>query len=178
VPDSAPDKDADLEWAWPIIEREVRVFVAGSGVLNRGDEEDLVAEVVEHWLRQRHRYVPGRGASRITFLKKVCKNKLIDLRRAAEARIRHQSARELDDLMPGTSEQPDHELIFQELRDRLRLVYGQLPTVQRRVVDAIIETESMTDAAKRLGVSRPALHRRLVPIRAVFRDAGLHEYLD
>lgn len=182
---ATPKPDADLEWAEPIIQAEVRVFVRSSSAFNADDEDELANGCLAHWWRQRHQYNAERGANRRTFLKRVTVNKLRDLHRRALRTVRETS---LDRASPtggplhqrlSSSDVPPAEVAEQtELRERVQLTVAALAPKDRRVAKAIMETRSMTEAARRLAVSRPSLYRSESRIRKVFSDAGLDGFLD
>ncbi len=147
----------------------------------REERDDLAQECLEHWLRQRGRYEPTRGASRATFMRRVLDRRLLDIeeKRTAEKRGGGAAAQSLDeqdatqasvlDSLGSADDTEADALAAVALEDiRARLTPDQLA-----LADALISGWSMSDIARTAKQARSTLYLDLRRIREVFRDEGL-----
>ncbi len=152
--------------------------------------DDLVQEALLHWLSQRPRYSPERGASLATFLRRVVNAKLLDIERGIRAQKRGggSSAESLErqltpddpdsgtlgDTIQGTDD-VESEAVMQVT---LQKALNRLTPRQRSIISGMQEGIPMSQLSRALGMSRPALYDELERIRRVFRDEGLAPYLE
>jgi len=194
VPHAAPtrfsDDDGLPQREVDIIRHVVRDFLSTRQPHPALEQEDLAQECLLHWWLQRPRYTPSRGASLETFLRRVVKAKLLDLERGARAEKRG-SGRQADSLdRPLNEEEPDANTLGDTVADAadtegeatlrvsLEAARSRLSPRQRQLLEGLLEEYPMTHLSQRLGVPRATLYDELERIRRIFRDEGLHQFLD
>ena len=154
------------------------------------DQEDLEQAAFEHWLRVRGKYDGTRGASPKTFLRRVVKNKLLDIVRGMQAgkrEARRQTVSLQDQLGPdesltyeeviGSEEDTAREAQEAVLRGHIDSTSERLTSRQRAVVDGLSEGLTLAELSRTLRAPKSTLYGELERIRGVYRDAGLEEYL-
>lgn len=161
------------------------------------DRVDIRQEMRLHLLTQLAHF-DGR-ASMATFAAHVCQNRALRLLDMATSRKRDcgTAARSLTDsvslgddrgavelsttlsedayaIRTGRCSRPAAELFI--LRLDVRRILKNLPAELAAMAELLAEGETPTAAARRLGISRSTVHRRIVRLRHAFRAAGLDKY--
>jgi len=151
----------------------------------RVERDDLEQECLEHWLRQRGRYEPTRGASRATFMRRVLERHLLDIE---EKRI----AKKRGGGQPSLSLERDDErgvtlrrkIVANENTEEAALFAVALDSARRRLTpDQLVLAEalggglSMSEVARLARRARSSLYADRERIREVFKDEGLDAFL-
>lgn len=179
---SFPAGDGLAEWQLRVAEGAVRRFLATRPGL-AGEREDLVQDVLEHWLRRRGLYDATRGASPQTFMRHLVERHLLDIegrgtaakrgggqRQASlDAPLDEESGETLGDLRADPSSDPDGWL----LKSAIRAANGRLRERERRIVEALARGYTKAEVARLLRISRRHLYEDLARIKDIYRDAGL-----
>lgn len=164
--------------------------MAADFVLDRGlppaDKDDLVQEILLHWLTHRHAYRQDRGTKQQTFFRRLAKNRLEDWfrERTAAKRGGRTSSLSLDESIdPNERESgpsrgdllPDSGDIASEVESKLERerILELLTPEQRRLVLALEQGYSIADVARRTGAARTTLNDELARIKRVLRQQGL-----
>lgn len=176
--DDLDSRDAEL------IRQEVATFLRHRS-LRWSDKNDLFQECAIRWIAAREKFTAARGASRLTYLRRVVHNVLMDILKweLAEARRAHRKAASLDqvvdededdgtllDLIAGPTADPEATA---ELGVSLKRAWARLSPRQRRVVNGLAAGYRKPELAREIGVHRDTLYAELRRIRRVFRDEGL-----
>lgn len=150
-----------------------------SGVITRDEQsllgDELMAQLVAAWPR----FDPARAAAE-AFINQVVDTRLVSLLRARGAAKRAGSTVPLDQIAEGSLREPQrsgHETSHAGLRLDLAEAMELLTPREREIVDELMR-ESLTPAARNLGVPRSTLRDQVERIRVVFRDIGLDAYLE
>jgi len=202
VPNSAPtpppsDSNDDFAlWELATAKFEVASFVRLHGRFRRHDTDDLVQECLTHWWQQRDRYDERRGANRKTFLKRVVRNRLKDLKREerAEKRGAGKPDRSLDEALPSDDGEgstladflrdqspdidPEARALQSELRTGIHRATPQLTPQQQALVDGLSSGQTISELARSMDIRRSTLYDELKRIKAAFESAGLREFLN
>jgi RNA polymerase sigma-70 factor, ECF subfamily len=153
----------------------------------RQEREDLIQDCLEHWLRQRSRFDPSRGASPKTFMRRVLEHRLADVaarqraaKRGSDERplsldrpIREGSPTALGEVLPASGQGED---------DLLRAIAvgmaeGRLSPRQRAIARALADGMPKSELARHLHLARSTVYEELARIKAIYRDEGLDEFL-
>jgi RNA polymerase sigma factor (sigma-70 family) len=167
-----------------LIEQEARVF-SSRYRLRWSDVDDLVAEGQLAWWQQRVRYDPRRGASKETFLKIVVRHAFADLLKAeqSQGRMAEQPTRSFDTPLTADSNLTLSDVVADagnDFRDvvlelDVQVILGRMPSRQRAVIRGVMDGDTITTVAKRLGVHRDTVYEELKVIRRIFRAEGLFD---
>lgn len=190
------DNDVFQNWEIAILKKVVWEFQQQWDCLKREYQfEDLLQECKIHWLLNRDSYDPSKGVKEQTYMARVIKNKLKDIRRkkfsqkrAAELNLlsldqplsNDDESTELHDIVGNEEILPNdfqtHELI--ELNVQIRQVIDQLNPRQQEVCDLYIQGYEKADIVKFLKIPRTTLNDEFKRIEKIFSRAGLRVYLD
>lgn len=192
MPDARQFEDLE-EWALPLAEQIVRRH--GQGWPDRSIlPEDLAWELVERWWMKRSTFSDTGPASLKTVAHLVMKNRLRDLREAISAAKRGGGLRPLFLQTPAVADDPDGEglldllaadqpLIEDELIRRaaarqLRAFTQSLGPGEQELLRVLMDEDgAQAPTARRLGVARTTLARRLDRIRRAAEERGLRAWL-
>jgi RNA polymerase sigma factor (sigma-70 family) len=143
---------------------------------------DVEQDLVEQLLRRLPAYDSGRGTA-VGFAILVALHAIADLVRARATAKRHTWPGRLDDRAADRLDRdrrrntaPDRTEEQRDLTLDLTVVLEALPPHLREVADLLM-TDSVANAARRLGKSRSTIYGRLARLRERFEDAGLAPYL-
>jgi RNA polymerase sigma factor (sigma-70 family) len=192
-----PDSNDDFEpWELATIKAEVAAFLSTNGRLRWHDSDDLDQECRVHWMQKRQRFDASRGANIKTFLKRVVRNRLKDIRdeELAQKRGSGRQDRSLDELLPSddggdstladflSDDNPDADPLERALRSELgfeilRITY-ELKPLQQDLINGLLDGQKISDISAALEVPRSTLYDELKRIRAEFERRRLREFLD
>lgn len=166
-----------IEFASKVIASEVRALRV-RGVIRRSDEEDIAATLMLGLLGAWAGFDPERGTAE-AFVNQVVSTRLISVLRKRNAQKRRGRTEPI-----GAAEERIVDRGWDgarchrqsDLGTDLRAAMQKLTPRQREICDLLLR-ESVTPAARELGIPRSTLRDAVTKIRAVFRDAGLEEYL-
>lgn len=184
------------EYAANLIRRKARQLARTAG-FTESDREDLEQEMRLDLLKRLLKFDPNKAAQN-TFVTRVIERKVSRLMRHRTCGMRDHRREscslndQVDDPDCGAVERAstvseDHAEVrllrqrrTQEEATRLRLdvemVLSALPDDLRQVVERLM-AETITEAADGLGIPRTTVNDARDRLRAMFEDAGLHEYL-
>jgi DNA-directed RNA polymerase specialized sigma24 family protein len=193
VPD-ARRFESDLEdWVLPVAKQVVRMH--GQGWPDRSMlPEDLVWELVEHWWLKRSSFTDTGPASLRTVAELLMKNRLRDLRDAISAAKRGGGLRLLSLHTPAVADDPDGEelldllaaggplvedqVVRQAAARQLRAFTRSLGPDEQELLRVLMEEDgAQAPTARRLGIARTTLARRLDRIRHAAEERGLRDWL-
>ncbi len=173
-----------------IVGHVVRDFLSTRSSHPDLEMEDLVQECLFHWWTQKPRYVPTRGASIETFLRRVVKSKLVDLERAVKAQKRGGGRRAESLDQPLNEDEPDGGTLADTFADSgntardatdrvsLTVALSRLSPRQIKIIAGLAEEYPMIQISQKLGVPKATLYDDLKRIRKIFRDEGLDRQSD
>jgi RNA polymerase sigma factor (sigma-70 family) len=174
--------DWELDLAADVVRRFLRTHARPDV-----EREDLVQDCLEHWLRQRRRYDPSRGASPKTFMRRVLERRLADIADHHTAAKRGSGERalsldrpfgegptDLGDSLAAPVEDEDALL----LRIAIEQAGKRLTARQRAIVEALWSGTPKAELARHLEVARSTLYAELARIESIYRDEGLNAFLD
>jgi RNA polymerase sigma-70 factor, ECF subfamily len=167
--------------------------LAGTYGFSRADRDDIRQELLMDCFVRLRRFDPAKS-SRSTFVHRIVRHRvatLVDTQRAL-CRDYQRCRQSLDDPAHADASQslPLGETLsadgrevgngrnsrsswdHTELQIDVAKVIGTLPS-ELAAVAVVLKSEGVVEAARRLGLSRATLHRRLGEIREVFAAAGL-----
>lgn len=193
--DDEPATDSFERWEIEVISREVAAFLATRQESADLDRDDLTQQCLLHWWQKRGRHDPSRGASKKTFMARVVRAKLVDIERASKARKRGAGNADLSlEAPPGAYGEglpladvvrdldadvdPEKAAEADELSASIHSAAQLLTVRQKKLLEGLSRGYNITEMSRQLRVSRPTLHDDLKRIRKVFRDEGLHEFLE
>ncbi len=179
------------EWEFRIASLTVRDFLEANPSF-LPDREDLLQECLIHWWTKRRTYSTERGASPTTFMRKVIRAKLADIRRRASATKRggyteplsldaapdpegRSLADQIADEAPGGD--PEEAAWRALLKPNIECVLPLLTARQRRVAQELGSGLTIAEISRSFGLSRSTLYDEIQRIRKVFRDQGLEEFV-
>jgi RNA polymerase sigma factor (sigma-70 family) len=186
-------------WEIAVAKKLISTFRAKWPCLEREDFDDLLQEVLIHWLSARDSYKPGGKASRKTYMAKVVERKLLDLvdERNTDKRRAGYVAESLDAPIGQAGDKGDKDLTLMDvivesecdqtlmdaillipLRTRLAKAWGDLTPRQRDLCELRKQGHDMTEAIATLGISKDEAYAERKRIQAIFEKAGLKDYLD
>lgn len=188
-----PDLDLVLgEYANKLIRHKARQLVDQFG-FTRSDRDDLEQELRTHLFQQAARFDPERGSAS-TFISRVLSRKVVSIirHRCAEQRHCYRVACSLNDLVRdeddawlerGQTLPPDAD----RRRTAATEVLSDLSIDLHQAVDALeprlqrlwhmLLSNTVTDAARELGVSRFVVYARVQELREHFAAHGLQTYV-
>jgi RNA polymerase sigma factor (sigma-70 family) len=188
--------DVFSDWEIAIAKKLILGYERTYRCLKRVHEfEDLLQECLSHWWEKRGSYREGRGASRKTFMAKVIKNKLLELKRKEETSLRRVNgdASSLDKRFGESAggrrnwtlhdtlkapESPSGRETGRDLQGDLTVTLGNLPPEDLELVQLLREGDSVTHISERLGIHRSTVYQRIKRIRKLFVDSGLQDYTE
>ncbi len=182
-------------WELAITRKLIREFQNRWWSIAYDPEDDLMQDLLVHWLSVRREFDPRRRRSRDAFMRQVLRNKLFSLVREREAERRsadyHAVSLEQVRQQHPASNAPDlideqiashwygaSDFCHSEVQIDLAMAVNQLTPSQRKICRLLgCEGLSVDEASSRLHVSRDTVYRELKRIRAVFREQGIEAYL-
>jgi len=181
-------------WELAIARTLIREFQSRWWSMAYDPEEDLMQDILVHWLSARREFDPRRRRSRNAFMRQVLRNKLFSIVRERETERRsadyhavsleHAGEENSDKardsiidkivaLSSGTADLSDSEV-----RIDLAAAVNQLTLSQRKICRLLgYEGLSVDEASRRLHVSRHTVYRELKRIRELFLEQGIEAYL-
>lgn len=153
------------------------------------DVDDLVTEVAEHVAERLHRFRDGGAASLSTWIEKVTKNRLRDIRERESALKRGRNFRTVPldsdafnevSLKDRLADPAPAASMFSETGDlnaAITRFAGTLTSKQRQTILAVYREDSLRDAARTLGLAPASLYGRLKTIAQLAEDFGLRHWL-
>lgn len=152
--------------------------VRGAG-LPRSDVPDAAQDIALHVCARLGRYRPGRAVGRDPFVRMLVAHAtatVLDNRLRARRPAPIPLARLFSESGGPDGDPPDPRFARREDQAALALdvaaILSRLPPRLRRVAEAL-KTDSVTVAARRLGLTRAEVYRRLGALRRAFVAAGL-----
>lgn len=175
-------------------ERAVASLLGKRGRVGVHDTADIVQMVLERWVTKRGNFDRSGSATPVSYIWAIARNLIADLRDEAATRKRGRDYTTvslerplvadadvtLAELVPDPQgEEPSGDAIDRALlRRSVARLHSRLDPRQRNYVDALAAEGTVTGAARLLGLPPSTLHDRLMAIRRLAEDAGLHQYLD
>lgn len=163
LPSSRPRPELD-EATLRIVSRLARRAASRWG-LSVFDREDLEQDLLVDVLRRASKFDPDRGASLGTFAYRIAENRLSSIRRPGIV-VAEPSSGE-----PSVSAGDDRDLAI-DLAGFVQALPARLRTLCEH-----LETSSVSESARRLGVSRATVRRDVKRLRELLNGAGLAIYL-
>lgn len=161
--------------------------------LSKDDPEDLLQECLTHWLFVKSRRVFENDTQKRAFLRRVVKNKLMDLVREAGTHKRR-TIQESVSLNAPIDEEGAFSLLDQlsedaasqidaaegaELKMDLASALEKLTPRQKELCRLMLEEGlSVNEASKRFKTYRSEIYREVERIRRIFEREGLRAYLE
>jgi RNA polymerase sigma factor (sigma-70 family) len=158
-------------FAWGIIRREACQMVGRAG-LTRDDHDDLVQELALRLWKSSRRFDPAQAHWK-SFVTAVVERHVIQILRDRAALKRDGGPCEPLAAEGGPADRASDPARTELALDVAAVLDGlpeDLPDLAGRLM-----TQSLSEAARDLGVARSSLQRRIGRIRRLFEDAGLNE---
>lgn len=183
------------EWEIAVIKKSIGESRKRWKCLARDAYDDLLQECVTYWYFSRGGYVPGREASRKTYLGRVIRNKIMDLIRERETDKRRIACltNSLDEFMRDEDgcvamsdrigavaglEDPRNHIRETQLRMDVSSVLRKLTPDQKRLCRLLGDKGfTIKEASEHLKIPRGTVYEEVMRIRAVFANEGLADYL-
>lgn len=169
---TAPD-----EYAATLIRVKARQLVGRYGFA-RSDREDIEQDLILHLLQKLRHFDPKRGSEN-TFVSRITNRKIASIirQRTAAKRdfrrltlIEDATERDRDDAWSvGPESTQDLEI---DMTDAIR----RLDSDSRRLC-GLLRTGSITEAARRMGITRDAARGRIANLRKLLTDSGIEIYV-
>jgi RNA polymerase sigma-70 factor (ECF subfamily) len=147
-------------------------------------------ECLTHWFFVKEQFNPAREVTVKTFMKRVVKNKLLNIleERTAKKRQIDSKSISLDQLLEDSNGASERFIAVEsgimktikdmELHAALSKAFSRLSIRQKELCRLLGEEGlSVSDASKRLSIPRRTLRDEIQRIREVFRKEGLEDYL-
>ena len=166
-----------IEFASKVIASEVRTLRV-RGVIRRSDEEDIASTLMLQLLEAWEGFDPDRAPPE-AFVNQVVSTRLISIlrkRNAQKRRGRTESIEASDERIVDRTWSGEGWRRQVDIKTDLKAAMEKLTPKQREICDLLLR-ESVTPAAREMGVPRSTLRDAVAKIRQVFRDAGLDAYL-
>jgi RNA polymerase sigma factor (sigma-70 family) len=174
------DKIVLDRFCWGIIRRKARQMVGHAGIKEQ-DHEDLVQELMLRLLRSL-RLFDAAQADRKSFVTAVVERNAAKILRDRRAKKRDGGRIEsLDVLLETLDEEPpdlavdDHAAEQADLAIDMADLLARLPAELRDLAERL-QRQTLSQAAREIGVARSTLQRRVARLRRHFEDAGLRNY--
>lgn len=181
-------------WELAIARTLIREFQSRWWSIAYDPEDDLMQDLLVHWLSVRREFDPRRRRSRNAFMRQVLRNKLFSIvrERETERRSADYHAVSLEQAGQENSERArdsiDDQIValssatpgflHSEVRIDLAAALNQLTLSQRKICRLLgCEGLSVDEASRRLHVSRHTVYRELKRIRELFLQQGIEAYL-
>jgi len=187
-----PQEDS-LDAARRIARLVVKSFLGDDEVLGIDDQDDLVEILVEHWWLHGDAFNSDRVASRDTYMRKVFRNKLLELRAviAAAKRGRGLAPLSIDERLDHESDTTLAETVIDraidadvdamaannELRRALTDLRAYLATADWELLEALWQDPRVRPVSDWLGVHHSTVYARLARIRSLAEERGLRQHL-
>lgn len=155
------------------------------------DQDDFAFEISSHVADALSKFSTTGTASLDTWLETVISNKLCDILSRERTRKRGGGVEPasldrtalgevspLKDLITDPRPGPEVEAAARFRRDDVSRFIQSLPPRQRETALALLREPTLTNAARSLGIGRPALYDRLKTIRRLAEDFGLRSWLE
>ncbi len=180
------------EWEVTIAKRIVQEYKRKWKYLAKEDPEDLLQECLAHWLFVKKRRVFENETQKRAFLRRVIRNKLMDLVREAgthkrrtiqesvslNAPIDEEGASSFLDELSETKAGSTGEISDSELKLDLASAFEKLSPRQKELCRLMLdEGVSINEASKRFKTYRSEIYREVGRIRRIFEREGLKDYL-
>lgn len=166
-----------IEFATKVIATEVWTLRV-RGVIRRSDEEDiastLMLQLIEAWMS----FDPDRAPAE-AFVNTIVSTRLVSIlrkRNAQKRRARVESIDASDDRIVDRTWSGDGWRRQIDMRVDLETALSKLTPKQREICDHLLR-DTISPAARELGIPRSTLRDAVAKIREVFLDAGLEDYL-
>lgn len=180
-------------WELTIARALIREFQTRWWSIAYDPEDDLMQDLLVHWLSVRREFDPRRRRSRNAFMRQVLRNKLFSIVRERETERRsadyhalsleqqQHPASDAQDFIDGQIAAPwgsTSDFRHSEVKIDLAIAVRQLTPSQRRICRLLgCEGLSVDEASHRLHVSRNTVYRELKRIRKRFHEQGFEAYL-
>lgn len=187
-----PQEDS-LDAARRIARLVVASFLGDDECIGIDDEDDLVEILVEHWWLHGDAFNSDGAASRDTYMRKVFRNKLLELRAVIVAakrgrglaplsideRLDHESDTTLAETVIDRAIDADVDAMAanNELRRALADLRPYLATDDWELLEALRQDPRVRPVSDLLGVHHSTVYARLARVRAVAEERGLRQYL-
>jgi len=148
------------------------------GLVRRDEHQDYASALILEVLRVWASFDPERGTPQ-AFVNQVVSTRTNSLLRRRAAKKRRLHAGTLDGAAGHIADEAADGRVREtasDLRDDLAAVLGRLTPRQRDICDQLLR-ESVSPAARELGLPRSTVRDEIARIRVVFEEAGLGEYL-
>ena len=147
----------------------------------RLEPSDVIQETLLVASQKLPRYLVERPIPFYPWLRRICWERLVDLhdrhvvakkrsvhREVGQLRLADKSAMQLIDRIVGAEVSPSKNMVQAEIRERVRLALGELPSTDREIlVMRFLEELSLQESADALGISEGAVSMR--QLRALLR---------
>jgi RNA polymerase sigma factor (sigma-70 family) len=156
-----------------LVRMKARQLVGNFG-LRWDDVEDITNELCLDWLKHSRRFRPERS-SRRTFQNRIINNAVVDLVRKRKTQLRGYGIAivPLEHIHYDFAASNDTESDDRDRRlDALKAVH-RMPPELIPVALTLMQTDSNSETAHQLGISRASLYRSIDKIRGFFEQAGL-----
>ena len=148
------------------------------GLVRRDEHQDCASQLILEVLRAWDGFDPERGTPQ-AFVNQVVSTRANSLLRRRAAKKRQLRTSPFDNaashLTDAAANGPECEAAS-DLRGDLDVVLSRLTPRQRDVCDQLLR-ESVSPAARELGLPRSTVRDEIARIRVVFEEAGLDQYL-
>jgi hypothetical protein len=185
-----PQEDS-LDAARRIARLVVESFLGDDERIGMDDRDDLVWMLVEHWWRHGDAFNSDGAASRDTYMRKMFRNKLLELRAGTTAAKRGQGLAPLsiDERVDSESDTTLAETVIDvgvdveamaannELWRALTDLRPYLAKEEWELLEALWPDPRIRPASRTLGVHHTTGYAGLARIRAVAEERGLRQYL-
>lgn len=148
------------------------------GLVRRDEHEDCASALILEVIRVWSSYDPDRGAPE-AFVNQVVATRTSSLLRRRAAKKRRLNPGSLDGAAERVADGATDGLSREsacDLRRDLDAVLSRLTPRQRDICDQLLR-ESVSPAARELGLPRSTVRDEIARIRVVFEEAGLGDYL-
>lgn len=179
-----PEERDLADWESSVAKYVAMDFIAKRGQIPCLDGEDLVQEILVHWITQKQQFDENRDASIQTFFRKIAKNRLADIYRAQKAEKRGGGSYLLSLNRPVLNGQvdetelgdfiPDPEDMALEVEGKIERYYllSCLTLRQKELAEGLEKGYSLADMARKMNAPRTTLNDELNRIRRIFRQHG------
>ncbi len=153
--------------------------------------EDLLQESLTHWFFVKDQFDPAREVTLKTFMKRVVKNKLLNIleKKSAKKRQTNLKSVSLNALLEegetetmekfiGVEGNARRTVTNSELSSALQKAFYKMSSRQKDLCRLLGEEGlTVSEASRRMSVPRSTLQEEIKRIREVFRKDGLENYL-
>ncbi len=176
------------DWEIAVAKKLINGFQREWEYLEREGFDNLLQECLIHWMEVRNKYDPNREASRKTFMAKIIRNKLGDIKDRIYTEKRKALIYEPVSLNSPISDDKDAPSFEEQipaknhespkLKTVLSIAIDKL-TPQQKELCRLLRVEGMNvyEASKHLKVHHSKVYREVKRIREIFEKAGLRQFL-